>query len=255
MSRRLAAILVALVMALVGTTAVFTYVSSAEERAVEGQQAVEVLVAAKSIPVGTKAQQALDDELVRTEVLPRKAVPAGALSEIPAAMRSFVATSAIGPGEVVLASRFGKTSVATGGLDIPKGKLAVAVELADPARVGGYVTVGSQVAIFDTFNVLKGGVPTGDRLAEGRDNNRVTRVLLPRVPVLAVGPAKAGDDEESSDTAGQNAATTVLTVAVTQQEAEKLVHAIQTGTLYLGLLTADSTVTRTPGVDNPSLFR
>jgi pilus assembly protein CpaB len=55
MSRRILAVVGALLLALVGTGAVFAYVNRADARAVEGQKAVTVLMAAKEIPAGTTA--------------------------------------------------------------------------------------------------------------------------------------------------------------------------------------------------------
>jgi pilus assembly protein CpaB len=43
-------------------------------------------------------------------------------------------------------------------------------------------------------------------------------------------------------------------VAVDQAQAERLVHAVQTGTLYLALVNDSTTVTPGPGVTNKSLF-
>jgi pilus assembly protein CpaB len=79
---------------------------------------------------------------------------------------------------------------------------------------------------------------------------------LPKVEVIAVGSATAASankaDAAKSDP--QSANTVMVTVAVSQEEAERLVHAVQTGTLYLALLDDSSNVTSGPGVDNKSLF-
>ena len=49
--------------------------------------------------------------------------------------------------------------------------------------------------------------------------------------------------------------TLLVTVAATQQEAERLVHGTQTGALYLALLGDTSVVKPGPGVDNKTLFQ
>lgn len=46
----------------------------------------------------------------------------------------------------------------------------------------------------------------------------------------------------------------MVTVAVTDEEATRLVHALRTSSLYLALVTDDSDVNPGGGVDNHSLF-
>jgi pilus assembly protein CpaB len=147
--------------------------------------------------------------------------------------------------------------------------LAVSVALPDPAKVGQFLVVGSRITVFDTFNVqeadTKDITPAGDHIQGKHENTRATRVLLPDVEVLAVGqttttPAAAGPQDAkvqnaSAETTQEQAATALVTVAVTQAEAEKLIHGIQTGTLYLGLHGTDTSVKITKGVDDRSLFQ
>jgi pilus assembly protein CpaB len=49
--------------------------------------------------------------------------------------------------------------------------------------------------------------------------------------------------------------TVLITVAVNQKQAEQLIHATQTGSLYLALLSDTSKVAPSLGVDNNSLFK
>jgi len=255
MSRRFVAVGAALLLALFGTGAMFAYVSNADDRALEGQKAVTVLMAAKEIAAGTTAQDAKAQGLVRSERMPSKAVPDDALRSLDG-VSSLVATSTIASGELLTRSRFGTKAVASGGLSVPKGKLALSVELEDPARVGGFVQVGSQIAVYDTFNVNEaksGDTPAGDHISDNHDYTRATRVLLPKVTVLAVGDStkpSSGTQDKTTD----SATTAILTVAVTPGEATKLVHGIQTGTLYLGLLGGSTDLSHVSGLNDRNLF-
>ena len=89
----------------------------------------------------------------------------------------------------MLRGAFDSPTVHSGGLTIPDGMLAVSVSMRVPAQVGGYVQPGTDVAVFDTFNLAegKGRVPAGDGLASSHDYNQATRLLLPKVQVLAIG--------------------------------------------------------------------
>jgi hypothetical protein len=73
------------------------------------------------------------------------------------------------------------------------------------------------------------------------------------VQVLAVSQAApsgthAGLGDGSSG--GSQSTTLLVTVAVPQTDAERLIQVSQTGNLYLALLTSHSASTPAPGVDN-----
>jgi pilus assembly protein CpaB len=254
-------LLAALALALFGAAAVLVYVSGAEERALAGKKVVGVLVAKKAIPAGTTGGSVRSGGLAELVRMPAETVPADALGRLDAGLDALVLTAGVQPRQLLLHGMFAAPERTTGGLVIPEGKMAISVEMTAAGDVAGYVRPDTQVTVFDTFNLLKGrtGVPSGDRLAEGHDNNRATRVLLPRVQVLAVGPRRAAAAAESAAAAAEQEQeqerTLLITVAVNQDEAERLVHAAQTGTLYLGLLTDTTDVGPGPGVDNHSLFR
>jgi len=155
MTRRIVAAVVALLIALVGAVAVVGYARAADERALAGQEAVRVYVARREVPAGTTAAKAVDDGLIVQELIARKAVPQDALTEVDQGYGQLVATSTLQPGELVVRTRFGARGTTTGALLVPEGLFAVSVALEDPAHVGPFVTVGSHVTIFDTFNIAE----------------------------------------------------------------------------------------------------
>jgi pilus assembly protein CpaB len=153
--------------------------------------------------------------------------------------------------------------VTTGGLKIPAGKVAVSVSVSGSQRVAGYAQAGSKVAVFDTFNVAEGHgrTPAGDGLQKQHQYNQATRLVLSSVEVLAVGPqgsgASAGSPKSgalAADTGNSSSDQVLVTVAVGQADAEKLVHAAQTGAVYLALLTDTSRTSPGDGVDNRTIF-
>lgn len=279
MKRRIVAVTVAVLLAVLGTVAVYGYVHKADERAVAGQQPVEVYVAKADVPAGTTLKDAVDQGMLERELVAEKGVPGSPLSEVTPTTESLVATTEIAPGELVLADRFGTQAVSTSGLAIPSGKMAVSVKLEDPARVGDFLTVGSEIAIFDTFNIqtaYPGDItPAGDHLQDSFPKIRATRVLLDRVKVIGVGATtSSGGSASSSSSSGGKGTQNVglastssgssggvgnndvlITVAVDQQEAAKLVQGIQTGTLYFALLTDSTQVTAGSGVTDRNLFK
>lgn len=247
MSRRLGLLATALAVAMLGTFAVFSYVSKVEANTLSGAEPVDVLVAAERLSAGTTGKTASDDQLVELVSMPRRSVPEGALTSLDqVGAQSLV--SDVFAGEVMLRAKFADQTARTGELLIPKDKLAVSVELGDPQRVAGFVVPGSEVAVFATVTPASAG--------GGTTAQEFTRLLLARTSVIAVGPVTLRPDETKDDADDEEAvAKAVLTLAVTQQEAERLVHGVQTGELYLALLSTTSKTGPGVGVSTVSLFK
>jgi pilus assembly protein CpaB len=204
-----------------------------------------VAIATKRIPVGTTGARVRDGEMFRLERMPKTSVPADALSDISPELDRMVITSNIAVGQVLLAANFGEQSKVTSGLPLPEGKMAVTVQTGAPEQVAGYVQPGSQVVVFLTYELLDSkGKKTGFER---------TRVLLPRVEVLAVGTYQSAQNRTNDNALTGNPLqrnTVMVTLAVDQQEAERLIGGLNAGTLYLGLLTESVEVKTGGGVEN-----
>lgn len=240
MTRRLLAIALAIVLAAFGTAGVLWYAFSADSRAQDRiSNPVTVAVAAQSIPAGTTGAAIKTRKLVRYEKMPKDAVPSDAIGQIDADQEDKVLTSNVAAGQVLMAANFGDQAAIASGLPLPKGSLAVTVQTSAPEQVAGYVQRGSLVSIFLTYKVI-------DSHGEETKITR-TRVLLPQVEVLAVGGKVPNQDAQS---AGGGDASLLVTVAVTQADAERLIQGLNSGSLYLGLLGDSTAVKPGPGVDN-----
>ncbi len=129
---------------------------------------------------------------------------------------------------------------------IPDDKMAVSVELTDFERVAGFVNPGNEVAIFAT--ALEPVAPAaGQQGAEARqhhsDRSHTGAGPRRRYDVRQL----ADDGERGRSTATEEVARTILTIAVTQDEAEKLFQADRTSELNFALLTEDTKVSDQPG--------
>ncbi|GAB2834611.1 Flp pilus assembly protein CpaB [Lentzea nigeriaca] len=255
MKRRLLTLGLTLLLAAVGTVAVLLYVRNADARALAGKRAVPVVVADKRVPAGTSAGAALRNGSLRLKKMPAETVPENALGEVGADLVKLVATADIQAGQLVLRPMFAATKPTSSGLAIPEGKVAVSVELGAPQRVAGYVKAGSQIAVFDTYSVLdeKSRTPSGAGLEKQHESTQVTRLLLPKVEVLALGKPPV-PNAKSADGAGQGQGGVLVTVAATQAEAERLIQRSQFGTLHLVLLTDSSQISQGDGTDSKSVF-
>jgi pilus assembly protein CpaB len=251
MNRRVMGILLALVLAVIGTGAVLLYVKLAQNRVSSGQQAVRVLVAADRIPAGTSGERIRLAELVEEIVMPAGSVPDDALSDLPAELDALVVTSDIQRRQLLLRGQFDAATKISGGLNVPEKMLGVSVKLEVEEEVGGFIRPGSQVAVFGTYELhdKKFKDETGE-------NNKVTRLVLPRTEVLAVGAY--GEDGVTSaqptEEGQEGNVTLIVTVSVNQADAERLIHSARIGELYAALLTDTSQVQPGPGVDNRSVL-
>lgn len=243
MARRSVLLIVAVLIALVGTSMIVLYVQGIDSRATAGQELVEVLAATDVIETGEDVAAAQEaGKFEKTEVR-REDLVEGALTST-SSITDLVAIGTIYPGEQILAKKFGNMGDADT-LVIPDDKLAVSVELTDPERVAGFVNPGSEVAIFVSADPVL-YTPDGKE----RKLPQYTRLLLPNVEVVGVGTtsmaSKTTTTEEGEET--EPVARTILTVAVDQEQAERLIYADRNGDISFALLTGDSKVTDNVGV-------
>lgn len=254
MTRRILTIIVAIALAVIGTGAVLVYAKGADQRALNGQKPVSVLVATQQIPAGTSAGQALTNGMLAKQTLPASSVPADAVRTLTSDLKSLVASSNIAPGELLLRPMLVTAVASTSGIAIPSGMMAVTVAFCVPEAVARYVYPGSEVAVFDTY--IKSGsgsaqwtcgskpIPPTGKLGA------TTRLVLSRVKVLSVNEATPvqsagqvtstafGQSNSSQDQATQNEV--MVTLAVDQLDAEKLINMADAGLPYLALLTKSS---------------
>jgi pilus assembly protein CpaB len=254
MNRRILLIASAVVLALVGTFAVYGYAKSADNRAVADTKAATVLVTTKRIPAGTSWADTVKGNYLKSEHLPTASVPSSALTNVAHAAigKDAVAQADIAPGQIVLRQSYGTKTSQTGVLAIPKGDIAVSVQLPSDADVANYVAPGSDVIIFVTSQLktkTKYAMTNGDDLM-------VTRTVVPRATVIATSntaPTAVAGTTDATTTSTDS--TTMLTLGLSQYDAERVILAQNAGSLYLGLLSSSSKVDQDGGVINAGYFK
>ena len=256
MGRRVLVVLAAVVVALIGVVAVVVYAQGADARAVADQTPKTVFIAAKLVPAGTTAAEAVATGLIVPTQVAAKGLPLGALSTVDAATGKLLALTDIAPGEFVVASRFGTTPLGQKAIQVPDGQIAISLTLSDPARVGAFVSPGSHIVIYDTYvpAVATAGGTAPAAGAAGAVAGKQTRVLLDDVLVIAMGSATLTPPAATQGQAQPAAAGALVTVALPPATAAKLVHGIQTGTLYAGLRGTDTRADLAQIVSDATLF-
>ena len=233
MGRRTLLLISSILVAAVGTALVAIYVRGADERAEANARVVSVLVASRDIPSGRSLQEQLDASAFTTEnVLQREKTP-GVISDAaqlaPMADQGFVTLAPITAGQVIQKGLFGKSAAGASDLGLGPRQMRIAVQLADPNRSAGFLVGGSHVAVFVTI---------------GTGVAQKTGLVLDDVTVLSVGaaPVRATDDDARRTTTGGTATsedavpTTIVSVAVNQDQAQKLILAQKAGDLYFAIL-------------------
>lgn len=220
------ALLIALIVALTMTLAQCQYVRSREQSLLYDSEPLPTLVATRNIDENIK----LDETMVELVMVPRKWQQPRALSDVDQILGHITSTPIL-QGEQVVDTKLVKPSEAGLAFYVPKRLRGVAIAVDDYNGVGGHIKPGNRVDVVGTFDFGQG---------EKADVRTVT--LFQDLQVLAVGDdigqptAVVLDDGQQApyQPEGLSASNTV-TLAVTPDEAQKLIMAQSLGTLHLSL--------------------
>jgi pilus assembly protein CpaB len=244
MRRRLLAAFAAIVLLCAGTVVLLAYVRGADARALAGVQTIEVLVADQQIPEGTSADELAT--LVRTEVLPQKAVLDGRVTDL-GELAGQVATADIQQGEQLLAVRFGEADELgdPGTVPVPSGMQEVSVLLEPQRAVGGRLAAGDLVGVV---------VSLGDGKQNGETHAVLHEVLVTEVVGAPSQTEQGADAETASAGPAVPAQSLMITLAVTAAQAEAVVYGIEHGTLWLSLESEDARTGGTSVLDAGTIY-
>lgn len=229
-SRRLIIVLVlALVSGLLAGWLALQIIGNRSDRGPAVQTAsAEIVVAARDLPLG----RVLTAEDVKVIGWPGNVIPENASTTVEEVLGRGVITP-VTMNEPLLA---GKMAVkeAGGGLPIviSEGMRAVSVRVNEVIQVAGFVMPGTHVDVFVTIDP-----------PEGQSGGPITKLVLENVTVLTA--------NQIIQTAanGEPTSATVVTMLVTPDDAEKLIHAANKGQIQLGLRnTLDMDSAETDGV-------
>jgi pilus assembly protein CpaB len=262
MDRRRLLLMLAVFVAIIGTALVFLYVRGADNRAQSQYDSVSVLRATQNIAAGETYDDAVKAGKIASASVPQSQLNAGYQTSL-TALNGKIAAVPIFAGQQIITGQFGTTVQSTStNLPIPKGMIAISVQLSDPDRVAGNVYPGSRVAVFATglggpgHSSGAGAGITGDVAAPE------TALLLPDVLVLNVGSPVQATSTTTDETGVQTSETlprTLLTLAVNQSDAQKIILAQKgagaSDALTFGLLTNTSQIKKGPGTTEANVWK
>lgn len=232
MKSRLLGGLAALLLAVVGAVLLFVYVQGASARAQAGLEPVNVLVVTERVPAGTASSNLAGK--VRSEALPKSAVPEGALANLDQQEGKVTAVS-LEPGEQLLSARLiDPRDLVPGTVPVPDGLEEVTLLLSPERILGGRLEAGDKVTIYTSFD----------------KEDQQTGLLFHDVLITAVqkapSEAKKNSGGGSSDPAVEMpTGSAFITFARSDADASKLVFSAEFGKLWLAKQN-DATVKTNP---------
>ncbi len=252
--RKAAAALGALVLAIVSTLALVRYVQGAEDRAVEGEELVDVLVATADIKAGTAAAELgsrVASVSVQAKVRPEDAVTS--FTQID----GLVASVDLVKGEQLLTSRFINPGSFQGARSasvlVPKGANEVTFKLAPERALGGQLRPGDTVTVVASFEPFENEtLEDAGGIKQLPKSPNTTHVLLNRVTVVRIQfPENANTSSKEKNGVGVAPTEDIfVTLAVDQPSVERALFAAEFGKVWLSYeppeanSSANKTVTR-----------
>jgi pilus assembly protein CpaB len=240
LKRRIVAVTVAALLAVLGIVAVLAYVGKANQRAIAGIKPASVLVAKQAIPAGTPVSQART--LLTSHQIPAYLAPSDAVRSISQDLSNLVTSVNIPQGQMLLREMLVDKSQRTGALVLPPGDMAVTLQLCLAGDVGGYVKPGNKVAVYDTYSSgTNQNLQVSCNGGHQAQSNVFTRMLIPSVSVLSVTPAPSPQASSSGSTTLPGSAAAALqgvvyvTLAATPQQVKLLTLVNEAGIPSLAL--------------------
>ncbi|MDZ4090044.1 MAG: RcpC/CpaB family pilus assembly protein [Arthrobacter sp.] len=263
MRTRLLGGIAALIVAIIGTVLLVSYVQNADNRALAGTETETIYVVQKAIPAGAGA-----DEIASAVI--QKSVPKVALAEHNVTdlttLGSKVAAVDLVPGEQLLSTRMveAKSFLGPSRVEVPAGLQELTLKLPIERVAGGKVAAGDTVGIFLSLDQASG--------PEGEAGTKSSKTQLSFHKVLVTGAqfsngtaaqtGEAGTASGTSQVASTSASdkaqtddTYLITIARNSADAERIVYAAEFGKVYLSKEPSDAVEDGASYVDSSRLFR
>jgi len=260
MKSRSIALILALVLAAIATTAVYAYVSGIEDETLKGERTEAVLVSTQTLKAGMSGNEILEAGAFDAKKVPVRYVLPGALAT-PEEISGLTLSDDIAAGEQITAQRFAESEQDAFFAEFPEGTEAlslpyehlrgVASHMKPGDRVNAYMSVQDLVAMFKQgkyfTNAMRGSTDLTNALKNARaliqkanflpgvkvlslGNDGVTLQIGHGIPVVETHAPASASNGSGPESAGD------FTVAVTSQEAALLVFGQEKGTLWLTLV-------------------
>jgi len=274
MKVRILLLVLAIIFGLAAVFGVMFYINNLRATLEKEGEKIDVLVATQDIVKDTSVGEIISKKLVEVKKIPRRYVVTGYMTSLDKYQDYFVSNQ-ISKGEQITPVKFIKPSDITFSFEVPKGMVAISIPFNEVVGVSNLLTVGDRVNVIATFqpeqqqqvqqqatsnqtadtsgtqsNVVingNGGAASASDYSSGNPSAVVTdttKTVLWNIEILYIG-VKTTIDELSAKNKGllssggsskEPVEIKTVTLAVTPEQAEKLVFSEELGTVWLALL-------------------
>jgi Flp pilus assembly protein CpaB len=220
-STRRGSLYIAVVAALIAGLAILVYVNRYRQNLQSGTTPVTVLIARQTIPTGTPGTVVAAKHLFTATTIRESQLREGAFSD-PASLTGRIATKEIAPGSQLTAGAFSTSSSALAATISDRQRI-VSIPLDAAHGLSGDVEVGNHVDVYAGFNAIPirpDGTPANSGQARP-----VTKLIVPNVPVVAIGQGGAALSSKTSN----------VGLRVTDTQAAQITFASDNGKVWLAL--------------------
>jgi len=286
-------LILAIIFGLAAVFGVMFYVNNLRATLEKEGEKVDVLVATQDIVKDTTVEEIISKKLVEVKKIPLRYVVTGYMVSLDKYQDYFVSNQ-ISKGEQVTPVKFIKPSDITFSFEVPKGTVAISIPFNEVVGVSNLLTVGDRVNVIATFQPEQqqqaqqqatsnqtadtsgtqsnaagnsnGGAASGNDYSSGNPSAVVvdtTKTVLWNIEILYIGVKVTIDDVSANNkgllSSGGSSKEPVeiktVTLAVTPEQAEKLVFSEELGTVWLALLPVGGVEeTDTPGRTLDNIF-
>ena len=271
-------LVLAIIFGLAAVFGVMFYVNNLRATLEKEGEKVDVLVATQDILKDTPVEEIISKKLVEVKKIPLKYVITGYMTSLDKYQDYFVSNQ-INKGEQITPVKFIKSSDITFSFAVPKAMVAISIPFNEVVGVSNLLTVGDRVNVIATFQgeqqqaqqqtssnqtaYTSGSQSDAASNGEAAVVTSTTKTVLWNIEILYIG-AKIVIAESSANNKGMLSSSgssqepveiKTVTLAVTPEQAEKLVFSEELGTVWLALLPVGGVEeTDTPGRTLDNIF-
>jgi len=251
-NKRWVGVVVAVTLAAIGTFVLVNYVSSADERALAGQETIEVLTVSAPVAAGTPSEEL--NALVETAIVPASTQVPGSVAALDQLSGTVAAVDLV-PGEQLLLSRFiePETFAALDEFIVPEGLVEVTVSLSPDRAVGGELRPGDLVAVLASFEpfdldgtdpadedtpaditeVILPGAPQENPQTPNTTGLIIHKVVVTNVQVERLPTEPVEGEDQSSGYSLAPTGNLLVTLGMEPENAERIIFTAEFGSLWL----------------------
>lgn len=226
---RITILIIAVLFGLFAVYLINSYVANMGSRFKADAKTTEILTAAETLPAGLTLVELKERKMLVIKKMPREFISAGALFP-KTDLKDKVLAYSMEKGEQLTRAKFKTPQQAGLAYLIPQNYIAISLPVDDVRGISNMLKIGDYVNVIVTFD---------------KNNQPFTRTLLQKARVLAVGSKLEREIKQSGSIektlSGKNeqpaeSAKKTVTLAVSTEEAEKLVFSEEQGRVWLALM-------------------